>query len=305
MQKLTINVDEPDDLLSGYGAGALLRVERDTTAAFTAPVEVTTIALVATTRQYEYWDVNGASGDYYRTRYSTATPSVSTDYSDYSDVFQAGQINVYATLDDVTETMSVASSDTAKLNLLADLLVDATDQITRMCGRSFFRSPQISGTETRLYHVRNLRERSLVRAVGRGLDIVPGSITSVEIADQTGGTYTTVAAGSTGYWTDPQNPDAGFPIEDIVLSRIGATYLVYPYGDQIVRITAAFGWAAVPALVKRATVDLAREWFRQGPGGGGPIGIGALGQPIFGSGMPPTVLQLYRSDYRKRSFSYV
>lgn len=290
------------DLLTAFGAGAKVYLERDTSSAFAAPTVLSSTAIVAGTQQLEFVDTSGTSSSWYRVRVGNTG---GTAYTEYSNSLQAGSLRAYATLDDLVETMNVASTDTKALNVLADLLVDATDAITQMCGRSFLRSPQVSGTEARLFHVRRAGLSSLADAVDEAVDIIPGSIVSVEVADTTGGTYTTLAAGSTGYWSEPQNPESGWPIEDILLSRVGATYLTYPVVDQGVRITAAFGWPSVPDLVKRATIDLAREWYRQGPGGGGPVGVSALGQPQFGSGYPPTWWMLYRSDYRRRSFTYV
>ena len=84
-------VDDPQDILDTYGAGAVSRIERGTTSAMTDAAEITTVAVVATTTEHEYKDATGAAGTHwYRLRFSTATPSVSTDYSGYGPVFQAG-----------------------------------------------------------------------------------------------------------------------------------------------------------------------------------------------------------------------
>ncbi len=82
MLKLVVNVDDPADLLTGYGAGALIRVERASSSTFSGATEITTIPLVDGTSRYEKWDTTGTSSDWYRVRYSTSSPSVATDYKD-------------------------------------------------------------------------------------------------------------------------------------------------------------------------------------------------------------------------------
>lgn len=298
--RIVVNLLQPAaDLLTTFGAGAKVYLERDTSSAFAAPTVVTSTVIVSGTEQYEFVDTSGTSSSWYRVRVGNA---LGTTYSDYSTGVQATSLLAYATVDDVIETMSVVASDTKAYNLLADLLVDATDAISLMCGRSFFRSPSVSGTEERIYHVANDRAKTLSEALGMGVDII--SLTTVEFADSVSGSYTTVASGATGYYLNPLYPVSGWPYEDIELSPHGASYLTFPR-HGLVRLTGAFGWSAIPPLVKRATIDLAREWYRQGPGGGGPIGIGALGQPVFSSGRPPTWWELYRSDYRRRDFLHV
>ena len=89
--RVTLTVDDPQDILDTYGAGALARLERDTTSAMSGATEVTTVAIVAGTTAYEYRDADGTPGtDWYHWRFSTATPGVADDYSGYGPVFQAG-----------------------------------------------------------------------------------------------------------------------------------------------------------------------------------------------------------------------
>ncbi len=298
--KLTINLPQSAaDLITGYGAGAKLYLERDTTSAFAAPTVVASPALISGTEQYEIWDTAGTDASWYRSRIGNTGGTL---YSNYSAVAQPGSFSAYATLDELLRTMSVATGDTEKYSLLSDLLVDASNAIDQMCGRDFYRHPQVSGDETRYFHVRRPGQRSLTRAIGMGLDII--SVTTLELASVTGGTYTAVAAGPAGYWMEPQNVAPGWPFDDVMLSDLGNTFGAYALGEQVVKLTAAFGWSAIPPLVKRATIDQAREWYRQGPGGGGPIGIGALGQPVFSAGQPSTVREVYRR-FRRRDFLHV
>lgn len=297
--RIVVNLVQPAaDLLTTYGAGAKVYLERDTTSAFAAPTVVSSTTIVSGTEQLEFVDTSGTSSSWYRVRVGN---SGGTTYGDYSDGVQATSVLSYATADDVIETMSVAASDTKAYNLLADLVIDASDYISRACKRTFYRSPQVSGTEVRVYNVVRPRERTLSRAIGQDVDII--SLSTVEAADTVSGSYTTIASGATGYYTSPDVLVSGFPYEDIYLSPEGASYTRFPSGG-LVRLTGAFGWPSVPPLIKRATIDLAREWYRQGPGGGGPIGTSALGQPIFQRGNPPSVDQAI-SMYRRVSFTVV
>lgn len=294
--KVIVNVDNPADLLAAdaYDAGALLRLERadDEGGPF---VEIDTLPLVSTTTQYEFWDLTGTSADFYRSRVSDDD---NTRQSEYSDVTGSEPV-AYASLDAVRETMNAPTD--APNNLLSDLLVDVSDDITELLGRDFYRHP-FSGTETRTYHVRHRGERLLSRALGQELDIV--SAGTVELADTVGGDYTEIVAGSTGYYLLPEYPRDGHPFDDLELSFEGATHRVFPAGGLVRFTDAVFGWSSVPGLVRRATIDLVRESYRQGPGGGGPIGVSALGQPIFGPGTPPTVIRAYKR-YRRQSFAHV
>ncbi len=294
---LIVNVDAVDDLLSTiYGAGALLRIERSAlpTSGF---AEVSTKPLVSGTTQYEIADPSGTNASYYRTRYSNSSGSQS---SDYSDVFQANAITAYATVANLKETMNLP--DNSKDNQLSDLLVMASARINSMCGRDFYKHPQDGTTETRTYHVGRRASNRLSSAIGKGIDIV--SISSLTLADVTGNTPTTITAGASGYFLEPDYPMPGWPYEDVVLSNLGGSFLAYPMGYNIVSITGVFGWAAVPPLVELATLDQARTWYHQAAGGGAPIGMSAFGTPIFGPDTPATVKQVWEA-YRRQSFAFI
>jgi hypothetical protein len=86
-----LGVQDPQNIIDTYGTGAVLRLERDTVSTMATVSEVTTIAVVAGTTEYEYKDATGVAGTHwYRSRFSKATPADPTDYSGYGSVFQAG-----------------------------------------------------------------------------------------------------------------------------------------------------------------------------------------------------------------------
>jgi hypothetical protein len=282
--RVHLNVDAVDDWIRDLGSGAKIRLERDTTTLFPAPTLVASPPLVASQSAYEVYDATGTTSNYYRFRLQKLDDTQPTAWS---EAFQGGAVNAYATLDSLREYLELPNDD--RDNLLADLLVRASAWITERCGRDFYRHPQVSGTETRLYngtgsHI-GPRGRSLIE------DII--SVTSVRYAAFTGASYAALV--STDYYLEPATPRSGWPYEELVLSDVGTLTAIYE-GYRTLEVVGAFGWSAVPEMIAMATLDLAREFYRQGPGGGGPVGVNQFGTPIFGGGMPMSVrevIQLY------------
>lgn len=300
--RIVVNTAIPAaDLITEFSAGAKVYLERDTSSAFAAPTVVSSQALVSGTEQYEFSDTAGTSTSWYRVRVGN---SGGTSYTDYSPGVQALQVLAYATVDDVVAVGNFGT-DQSKYGYFADLLLAAKELIDSRCGRTFARNPQINGDGTFTFRVARPGQRSLAAALGYGVDI--GSITTLEIADVDGGTYTTIASGSTGYYGLPGVGPSPWPYEDVELSRLAANYSAYTLGDATVRLTGVLGFTSVPALVRRASIDMVREWFRQGPQGGVPSGVNQYGTPMFLMGEPHTFRQLTApgSPYVKRSFAWV
>src|SRR3990167_2104295 len=84
---LTITLEDitAAEILTGYSAGAIVRLQRDTTSAFSTATNLTTITVVSGTESYTYWDSTGTSASWYRTRYEN---SGGTTLSSWSDGFQ-------------------------------------------------------------------------------------------------------------------------------------------------------------------------------------------------------------------------
>jgi hypothetical protein len=252
--QLVVNVDNPADKITEFGASAKLYWYRDNTSP-TGPFTSATgsVVLDPADTQYEIIDTTGAVGHYYRTRVGNTGGTL---FDEYSPVFQAGAKTAYATMDALREYLDLPGETSD--NLLSDLLIRASALIDERCGRRFYRSPQVSGTEIRTYDSSSLW-RSGTTLVE---DIV--SLTTLELATSTGGSYT-VLAGTDSYLY-PAQPDAGWPYTELRLSNVGA-YQRWYSGFRVIRLTGAFGWPAVPALVELATLDLAREFYWQGRGG--------------------------------------
>ena len=295
------------DLITGYGAGALLYLD---SAASSGGVysNVTSTALVAGTTTYEFWDASGTSTTWYKSR---AGDSGGTAYGAYSPEFQATSLEAYASLMDLRESMDLPGTD--RDNYLMDLLRSASETIDAACGRQFYRSPQVSGDTTWYVDIERADASSLVRAshggittTGVPLDII--SITTLGIRDnEADASYTTIAAGDTGYYLGAGD-GIGWPSADVLLSPQGADYTSYPVGKRGVELTGALGFSTVPLAVKTACLDMAREAYRQGPGGGpAQIGTNQLGSPVYLTGYPQSYRKLIAqgSPYLRRSYVHV
>lgn len=295
--KLIVNVDNVNDLRStaAYGTGALLRLERSSLPD-SGFAETATTPLVDDQTQYEFWDSTGTSSHYYRSRVSNGA---ATSYSDYSNVFRGTDRQAYATLDSLLETMDLP--DESRYNVLSDMLVRASDHIDRNFGRRFYRDPGVSGDGTWTFNVRYPGARRLSEAIGP-IDIV--SVTSLGIAASTGESFDTVTEGATGFYLSEGLLPGDPPYTDLLLSDIGSSYLTFPTGYGVVQLVGVRGFPSVPPMVEQACIDLAREWYRQGPLGGGPVGITATGIPVFGPGTPTSYQQAW-ADYRMQRFTYV
>jgi hypothetical protein len=266
-----------DEYIATFGTATTLFLEYGT--ATTPATGTATSVLTSGQEYYDFW-VATEPESYYRWRVGNASASTATAYS---AIFQAPV--AYATRQEFLR--GVDFPDTSRYDELDSLLVQATQLITKLCQRSFFRDPVGTGTKTLTLDVEWYGQRKLSLARGRDLDII--SLSSVTIADYPGGAATTIASGSAGYYLAPDVVLPGESYTDLILSEQGTTYTRFPTGTRLVTLVGAFGWAAVPDLVRRATVDLARYWYNHRDNEGDPVGISAFGSPVFGPGTPRTV----------------
>jgi hypothetical protein len=253
---VTTEGESAADLLTGYGAGALIRIERGTDVA--GPFsEVTTVPLVAGVETYDRWDDAGTTSSWYRLRYSNAGGSI---VSDYGEPFQPGA-SLLCTLEDV------------KLRLTGSGTL--TDEHERLILR-FIRAVTvwIHGYTGRLF-VPTTRTIRVHTGPGRIILIPQGirSVGSLGVATtgqpETGGTYVTASASD--YYLAPLDtdrewgwpatmlhirPDATGPVTEFA----GATF-----GAQLT--DAALGWAHTPediGVIAEAAVI--RMWQARGSG---------------------------------------
>jgi len=289
---LRVNVDNPGDKITEFGAGAKLYWARDTA----SPVGTFTsasgnVTLVATQTQYEIIDTTGAPGHYYRTRIGNTGGTL---FDDWSPVFQAGAPDTYATVDALRELLRLP--DDSRDNQLADLLRQVTAKINGPppygLGFDFFRLPAVTGTEIRTYDGDN---RSWLQ-VKEGIV----SLTTAEIAPTTGSSYSALAAAD---WVLRSPVQAGGPYLAVELTGVGAYTRIWS-GYNIIRLTGVFGYASIPDDIVRATLSWAADLYRLGAGGGSPLS--ATGEEFGGvettflGGMPRftwETLESYRAKH--------
>lgn len=279
---LQIPVLNPADILDGYGAGALIRIERAATEAG-AYAEILTEPLVATDFLYEVWDAGGVSTSWYRTRYSN---SANTAQSEYGDPFSPGQPASYASVDDLLLAMRQNISDSRFLANAQVRLEETTRDLIREIGYSFFRTPE----ETHRYH-------------GTGdhrLHVHEGivSLTTVEMQLTPGGSF--VALDPTDYYLEGQPDETyrrpGEPFFHIVLEQLG-TYRTFPKVRRGVRLTGVFGWPAVLSDHRAANIAWARQKLAADPSlPGGPIGPEEMGSPVGVDRWPRAVYDLVNTE---------
>src|SRR3990167_777705 len=297
-----------DDLLTGYSAGALLYLYSSATETGTYAAVGSGTAIVTGTQYYEVWDASGTFTTWYKSRVGN---SGGTAFEDYSPAVQVGS-GAYADLADLKLAMDLPSGATRDPYLI-ELLADASELVDSTCHRSFRRNPA-SGDGTFYFDISRAGQRRLSFAIGAPVasdgtvfDIV--SITTLSMLDsEDDASYTTVAAGNTGYWLLPGEQALGpsVPSEDIELALNGTNFTTFPVGRRIVKLVGALGFTYVPARVRQAVVDEARERYRQGPGGGpSQVGTNQFGVPILLTGLAPTMRALSQpgSPYVRRSYA--
>lgn len=257
-----ITVDAVEDLLNAgmFGVGAILRLQSSALEAGPFADE-TSAPLVAGQRIYTLYDPDGASTAWYRTRYENAG---GTSTSDWSAVFQAGAEDAggICSLYDVKQRLTIAATDTANDEDLAELITEVTTDIIGHTGRRFVRLP-LAGDSTFLFDVaRDTREFRIPRGIA--------TATQVEVATtsqpESGGTYTVVSTADWMLRPVAHERDAGWPATQIVIRDNPSGAVPYFYaGRNVVRLTGALGWDTVPAdisgIAQRAVV---RRWKNRG-----------------------------------------
>lgn len=244
MIAVDIDIVSAETVLDGYGAGALIRLERASSAS--GPwVEVATEPVVADVNGYTIWDSGGSSGNWYRSRVSDAAL---TTFSAYEAPFQVGTRLAYAEVEDLVELLPRVQAPRDE-NMLRDTLRRASAVIDARTGHDWHRHPNVSGTETRYYSV----SRS-----GWWLDIPEGvvSVSELAIASWTGADYAVVDPAT--YFLHPRDRDYSRPFYGLALSPRSSAIVFYP-GEAVVRITGVFGWPEVPEIIRSGTLALARQ----------------------------------------------
>jgi hypothetical protein len=291
---LNITVENPDELLNtGYfGVGALVRVERSSTGGGIGFSEVGTGAILTATTLYPYYDAGGVAGDYYRVRYSKASPSIPADYSVYGEEFQGGVDSLICSLADARQRIGILSpTDHSQDENLLQWINQVDNWLAMRTGRRFMPDPA-TGTKTYTFDVAGSDwwwSRTLY--IPRGVR----SVTLLETAPNTGGTYSTVTA--TNVFLRPSDGERppGWPATRIELSDWGSAY--FRGGYDTVRVTGTFGFAAVPPAIEQLALTLVVAAMREtATSGGETVVVNIDGSRTFERSLSTrdrTTLELY------------
>lgn len=204
-------------------------------------------------------------------------------------------MTAYALLDDLKADLGVDAADTSQDVVLTRRLEFMARWLDVECERTFTRQP-VAGDATFTFHGHGRRSLPVRRGIV--------SIGGIEVAEGTGQSY--AALDPAGWYLDPPDLLPEDSYDRIVLTDV-AGRSVWSRGVKTIRLTGTvLGFLAVPTLIVAANLDGARELHRQGPGGGGPVGVNQFGTPLFLQGMPRSVSDaVQRYAWRYRDFSSV
>ena len=174
--------------------------------------------------------------------------------------------NEYATRDELKAQLGIEVADTRRDALLDKALTAASSAINGTTGRRFWLDDTPTARVYRL-HQRVVREEDgdvlLVDDIGSTTGMV------VESASANGGTYTAV----TGYETTPDNALADGHAITGLLRPISIWGTVYTR----IRVTAKFGWPAVPDDIAQACLIQATRLYKRKDSPEGIIGSAEWG----------------------------
>lgn len=266
--RLMIEVTDPDGLLAGLGANAVIRLQTSATQTGTY-TDLTTIPIVAADHEYVYEHLAGTTTDWYRARFEDAAGLFPKTYAAPFQVNDA--LSAYAT---PAAFRTFIRSSGVDLDAYTEMLAleSAARAIDRECGRTF----RLAGASSARVFTAGL---SL-----SGGDSVQYAVEVDDFADATGITVAFDATGNGSYTTpcttfraEPVNaPTKGVPYTSLLFD-LGVVPPLNAYGVQV---TVAWGWAAIPSAVVLANMIQAARFVKRRDS---PFGI--AGSPEMGNEM--------------------
>jgi hypothetical protein len=195
----------------------------------------------------------------------------------------------YASLADVKAALRIPSSDTLDDALLETAIESASRMIDSYTARTFSNA----GTAVRNFAATDELNLIIDDAI---------SVTTVQSTDEVGSTYTTWKA--TDFQLEPLNSRSDGLYMPYTGIRAVNDY-TWPVVDQqaLCRITAVWGWAAVPTAIKQATIIQSSRLFKRLDSPLGVLGMGDLGQIRVSRYLDPDVEQLAMPFRILRNFS--
>lgn len=169
----------------------------------------------------------------------------------------------YASISDIKAVDRLNITDTTSDIVLTDVVEAISRWIDDVTGRRF--SPV---TETRYF---TAQARDII-----WVDDISASAGLLLYTDDDGdGVYENTWA-ATDFNLRPYNPRSGWPFEAIEITPNGDFY--FPSTKRGVKITAAFGWSAIPSQVKQACILQSERLFKRFATPLGSSGMSALGE---------------------------
>ncbi len=281
MIRVDIWLPDPAGVLAvgAFGPGALIRIERadlDLSPPYDlgSYAEEQTLAVVATTLQYQWWDPDGIDTSLYRWRASTAVPTTPADYSPYSAPFPgtnpAGSVLPisYASLERVIASFETKPNAT-RLRRLAQEAGTATNElIAELGGRDYFRHPTFGSEE---WSPGPDDVDGQILHVHAGIVVIDRlEINGVDTPD-----YVLRGSGPIDL-LDPGSNEPAFHVE--------LTKRRFPRDPSLTVLTGARGWPAIPDALAEGTAARARQLAYADPSYAGNI----PGPPDYTSGAMPS-----------------
>jgi hypothetical protein len=164
--------------------------------------------------------------------------------------------NGYCTLAELKPELRIPSADTDDDTRLEVAIAAASRQIDAHCGRFFWRE---AGTHTREFYANDHR-----RCEVDDISTVTGLV--VQVDDDDDGVFETTLTISTDFILRPLNAADHVPVlpynEIVLVDAINGNFPMSQSGRPGVRVTARFGWPAVPDDVKKACLVQSAMLFK-------------------------------------------
>jgi hypothetical protein len=193
----------------------------------------------------------------------------------------------YATLTDVKNALRI--TDAIDDSLLEVAIESASRMIDSYTARTFSNA----GTATRNFAATD----DLTCIIDDAITVI-----TVQSTDEIGDTYTTWK--ETDYQLEPLNSRSDGLFMPYTGIRAVNDY-AFPVVDQqaLVRVTAVWGWPAIPTAIKQATIIQSSRLFKRLDSPLGVLGMGDMGQIRVSRYLDPDVEQLAMPFRIMRNFS--
>jgi len=204
--------------------------------------------------------------------------------------------NGYCTLAEIKSALRIGTADTADDGLLENCVGAASRLIDGYCNRQFW---SVGSATSRIFTAESEFTCSIDDVAGTAITLQSSSLGD-GVFDVT---WTTL-----DYQLEPLNgvlDGLAWPYDRI---RAVGDYL-FPtlnanYGEQaLVKVTAVFGWPAVPSTVTQATIIQASRIFKRYDSPLGVAGFGDIGAIRVSRFLDPDVAQLVEPYRRMRMFA--